>query len=167
MAEELRFSWSTPEEAKDVIKQLKLKKKELAAAKSAITKQIAEVRADHRSKVAQRGAKFQGGGGFGKFVRRVQTTSRDNERRGADRAIQALEAKKSAFDDDIRRADEAILTVERWLVENKSEAPAPKAPHGKQPDVVDQLERLAKLRDAGVLTAEEFDAKKRELLDRL
>lgn len=41
--------------------------------------------------------------------------------------------------------------------------PAPPA----QPDVVDQIRRLGELRDAGVVTDEEFDAKKAELLGRL
>jgi hypothetical protein len=36
-----------------------------------------------------------------------------------------------------------------------------------QPDVFDQLRKLAELRDAGIVTAEEFDAKKTELLSRL
>jgi uncharacterized membrane protein YdbT with pleckstrin-like domain len=35
------------------------------------------------------------------------------------------------------------------------------------PDVMDQLKKLAELRDAGVLTPEEFEAKKAELLRRL
>ena len=35
------------------------------------------------------------------------------------------------------------------------------------PDVINQLKRLGELRDAGVLTADEFDAKKAELLARL
>jgi hypothetical protein len=42
-------------------------------------------------------------------------------------------------------------------------APAPPA----APDVMDQLRRLGELRDAGVLTQQEFDAKKAELLARL
>lgn len=44
------------------------------------------------------------------------------------------------------------------------------AAHGPQqtpPDVVGQLQQLGQLRDAGVLTQEEFDAKKAELLGRL
>jgi type IV secretory pathway VirB10-like protein len=40
---------------------------------------------------------------------------------------------------------------------------APVAP----PDVFEQLRKLAELRDAGIVTAEEFDAKKAELLSRL
>ena len=35
------------------------------------------------------------------------------------------------------------------------------------PDVMDQLRKLGELRDAGILTAEEFEAKKAELLARM
>src|SRR5215212_1835974 len=42
-------------------------------------------------------------------------------------------------------------------------APAPPAP-AAQPDYTAELERLAKLRDDGVITPEDFDAKKRQLL---
>ena len=44
--------------------------------------------------------------------------------------------------------------------------PAPAAPHGAA-DVLEQIKRLAELRDAGVLTEEEFESKKVELLRRL
>lgn len=44
-------------------------------------------------------------------------------------------------------------------------ASAPSAP--AQPDVMSQLRQLGELRDAGVVTQEEFDAKKAELLSRL
>lgn len=166
---ESRFKWSTPAEAKAVIKELKLKRRELVAAKSAFSKQIAEIRAAYRSRVAQRGTKLRGMGGFGKFVRGIQTVGRDADRADTDKAIRPLEARIAAIDSDIRGLDAAVLQVEQWIVQNPAEAPpkrtvAPKA--GKEPDVVDQLERLGKLRDAGVLTAEEFEAKKRELLDR-
>jgi hypothetical protein len=36
-----------------------------------------------------------------------------------------------------------------------------------EPDLLEQLRRLGELRDSGVLTAEEFEGKKAELLDRL
>lgn len=35
------------------------------------------------------------------------------------------------------------------------------------PDIADQIKKLAELRDAGILTADEFDAKKAELLARM
>jgi membrane protease subunit (stomatin/prohibitin family) len=41
-------------------------------------------------------------------------------------------------------------------------AATPAAP--AEPDYVSELERLAQLRDQGVITAEDFDAKKRQLL---
>jgi hypothetical protein len=40
-------------------------------------------------------------------------------------------------------------------------APAPAAP---QPDAIEQLRELAKLRDDGILTEEEFAAEKRKIL---
>jgi hypothetical protein len=44
-------------------------------------------------------------------------------------------------------------------------APAPAAPAAPaQPDYVSELERLAQLRDQGVITPEDFDAKKSQLL---
>jgi uncharacterized membrane protein len=36
-----------------------------------------------------------------------------------------------------------------------------------RPDIFEDLQQLARLRDAGIITNEEFEAKKRELLDRL
>ena len=36
-----------------------------------------------------------------------------------------------------------------------------------QPDIADQIKKLADLRDAGILTEEEFATKKAELLDRM
>jgi hypothetical protein len=41
---------------------------------------------------------------------------------------------------------------------------APEPPAPAQPDYVAELERLAQLRDQGVITAEDFDAKKKQLL---
>lgn len=62
------------------------------------------------------------------------------------------------------QGDELARQV-RKLVEGQSAAPAPTAPVAQAPsDPIEQLKRLAELRDAGVLTDEEFNAKKAELL---
>lgn len=46
--------------------------------------------------------------------------------------------------------------------------PAPQRPaRSDRDDALDQLERLGRLRDSGVITSEEFEAKKAGLLDRL
>ena len=40
-------------------------------------------------------------------------------------------------------------------------------PNAPQPDIADQIEKLAQLRDKGILTEEEFQAKKTDLLSRM
>jgi len=54
--------------------------------------------------------------------------------------------------------------VEAYIAQRNAPQPAA-AP--AQPDVTDQLKKLGELRDAGVLTNEEFETKKAELLARL
>ena len=49
--------------------------------------------------------------------------------------------------------------------EEQYDEPAPAAPAAPaESDYVSELERLSQLRDQGVITAEDFDAKKRQLL---
>jgi hypothetical protein len=43
-------------------------------------------------------------------------------------------------------------------------APAPPQPAASQDDYIEELQKLAGLRDAGIITAEEFEAKKQQLL---
>lgn len=42
-----------------------------------------------------------------------------------------------------------------------------KAPESKTESITDQIKKLSELKEAGILTAEEFDSKKKELLERL
>jgi len=71
-------------------------------------------------------------------------------------------------------------TLESWVQQELVENKAAKVPlqdkgplfessdtAGEARDIPKQLERLAELRDAGVITAEDFDKKKRDLLDRM
>ncbi|TCO50744.1 PH domain-containing protein [Actinocrispum wychmicini] len=50
---------------------------------------------------------------------------------------------------------------------NPSTPPAVTAVHGSTGDVYEQLRKLGELHEAGVLTADEFNTKKQELLNRL
>ncbi len=50
--------------------------------------------------------------------------------------------------------------AERWSAEQPEQSPAQPA----QDDTVDQLQQLAQLKDQGILTQEEFDAKKKQIL---
>jgi hypothetical protein len=58
--------------------------------------------------------------------------------------------------------DQAVLTRET----DQAPPPAaqPYAPPEPEPSYLDELERLAELRDRGVITEEEFESKKKQLL---
>lgn len=45
--------------------------------------------------------------------------------------------------------------------------PASQQPEAKQPDIIEQIGRLGELLKAGIMTQEEFDTKKADLLSRL
>lgn len=51
--------------------------------------------------------------------------------------------------------------AQRWAAEEQAQAPAA-AP--AQDDTTAQLQQLAQLKDQGILTPEEFDAKKKQIL---
>lgn len=57
---------------------------------------------------------------------------------------------------------------ERWAAEDQAaseqQAPAAAAPASGGGDYTAELEKLAKLRDEGVISADDFDAKKKQLL---
>jgi hypothetical protein len=57
---------------------------------------------------------------------------------------------------------------ERWAAEDQGnyeqQAPPPPEAGGGQADYTAELERLAKLRDEGVISADDFEAKKKQLL---
>jgi hypothetical protein len=67
-------------------------------------------------------------------------------------APNALFVKSPTLDSDVARI--------RELVANHQQRPAT----GASPDPIDQLRRLAELRDKGIVTTAEFDAKKKQLL---
>jgi uncharacterized membrane protein YdbT with pleckstrin-like domain len=54
-----------------------------------------------------------------------------------------------------------------WSGGTGAQAPPPASPASPAPTLPEQLQQLADLRDRGVLTAEEFDAKKAQLLERM
>jgi hypothetical protein len=58
---------------------------------------------------------------------------------------------------------------QRWAAQEQApyeqqQAAPPAAPAAAEPDYTAELERLAKLRDEGVISAEDFEAKKKQLL---
>lgn len=62
------------------------------------------------------------------------------------------------FKKDIKKADRESRTVQPQVIVQQQQS---------QPDVLEQLERLARLKESGVLTEEEFNQKKVALLERI
>ena len=83
--------------------------------------------------------------------------SRGETALGADASAAALRSLLSAG-----RAGRRPLTPARSLVVSSKVAP-----HPAEPDVTEQIAKLAALRDQGALTEDEFAAKKAELLGRI
>ncbi len=56
--------------------------------------------------------------------------------------------------------------AQRWGAEGQAQQAqaAPIEPQATQDDQIAQLEKLGKLKDEGILTQEEFDAKKKQIL---
>ena len=69
---------------------------------------------------------------------------------------------------DLTAADQAAIEAEAVNASPQSPTPvqptSPAPSSGGAPDYIAELERLADLRDRGIITAEEFEAKKRQLL---
>jgi hypothetical protein len=78
-------------------------------------------------------------------------------------AMQDLGIKSIELDDN----DRAIITAEEGQAApaaQPAQAAPPVAPPEPEPSYLDELERLAGLRDKGIISEEEFEAKKKQLL---
>jgi hypothetical protein len=115
---ELRFSVRSVAEAKIAIKELKLKKKEYALVKREITQHQKQIRAEYTDSVRKRGSKFRGGGSIGRLVRTVQTINRDTARRNLAQELAPSEEQKNAVEAMINVIDQAIVQVEKFIIEN-------------------------------------------------
>lgn len=115
---ELHVSVRSVAEAKIAIKELKLKKKECALVKRKISQSQKQIRAEYTDSVRQRGSKFRGGGSIGRLVRTVQTINRDADRRTLAQELAPLEQQKNAVEVIINATDQAILQVEKFIIEN-------------------------------------------------
>jgi predicted Zn-dependent peptidase len=96
-----------------------------------------------------------GGGGGGLLAARAGMRMRSRQQYRTMARMQRRRsyiADKMGMREDFTRGDEP----------QQAQAAAP--PPAAQSDYTDELEKLAKLRDEGVVTAEEFEAKKKQLL---
>ena len=109
---------SSISEAKLALKDLKLKKKEYALLKRELNEKQKEIRASYTDEVRTRGSMLRGGGGLGKFVRFVQTASRDGKRSQLAVALAPLVQEKQSIESLIHAIDLASLQVESYILKN-------------------------------------------------
>ena len=107
-------------EAKLALKELKLKKKEYGLLKRAVTERQKEIRAGYTENVRTRGSMVRGGGGVGRFVRAIQTVSRDSKRAQLANNLAPLEQQKQQIETILRAIDAALLQVEAHLLKHDS-----------------------------------------------
>ena len=114
----VRVNASSTAEAKLALKELKLKKKEYALLKRELNLKQKEVRAAYTDEVRTRGSMLRGGGGLGKFVRLVQTVSRDGKRNQLAVALAPLEQEKQSIESIVNAIDSVMLQVETYILNN-------------------------------------------------
>jgi len=106
------------QEAKLALKELKLKKKELSLLKRQVTEQERAIRAGYTDAVRRRGSKIQGGGGIGRFIRMMQTASRDSARRNLAEQLAHYEQERRRIESMKSAIDQLILQVESIILRN-------------------------------------------------
>ncbi len=105
-------------EAKIALKQLRLRKREIGTAMKSIMEQQREIRAAYTDKVRHRGSKIRGGGGVGRFIRAVQTSSRDADRKNLAKNLAPYEERRTQLERMASVIDRAIIQIENYIAQN-------------------------------------------------
>jgi hypothetical protein len=77
------------------------------------------------------------------------------------RTMSRMQRRRSYVEDKLGAREDFSSPQDQAAAQAAEPAPAPVA---SQPDYVSELERLAQLRDQGIITDDDFEAKKKQLL---
>jgi len=113
----VKYSCATT--ADSAIKELRLLKRMLVVQKRDATNKAKEIRAGYTDHVRRRGSKLVGGGGFGRFIRAVQTASRDGDRRKLAESLAPIESAKQRIDRTVVEIDAKILEINHYIDSRK------------------------------------------------
>jgi hypothetical protein len=108
-------SYRNKAEAKLAIKELRLAKRELQLSKRELNQQQRAIRGQYTDEVRRRASLVRGGGGVGRFIRAVQTTSRIARRQQFADDIAPLERQKAQIDAMVAAIDQVILKVDVYI----------------------------------------------------
>lgn len=114
----IRLSLHSIPEAKLAVKQLKLRKQEIALEKKAVTAKMAEVRASRQIALGNRSSMVRGGGKLGSFVRTTQRFERDSERARHAATMAPMERQKAVIERRLLNVQAAITAAQEYILEN-------------------------------------------------
>lgn len=110
-------SFNSVPEAKSVIKQLKLKKKEYNFRKKEINQQQQKLRAEYTDWVRKQASKPRGRRGISGLMSTVQTANHDAQRKALAEALEPLEKEKQEIESAANEVEQNILQVESYILE--------------------------------------------------
>ena len=115
----VRVSAVDAAEAKLVVRELKMKKKDVQLQKKEISSEIAQMRAHHRASMAAATSPVRVGGTVGKMMRGMERVNKVTARNGLENRVVPLEQQKFQLDKNITAIDDCLLKLERFILENK------------------------------------------------
>jgi hypothetical protein len=180
---------SSIEDAKAQLAEIKVKKQELSLQKKNIVEQQRQLRAEYTDNVRDRSTAGKGVGALvskdiGKASKKVASIANSYDRKALANDLEPLEAQRVEVEAQIADLDRQKLLLDQWIAEQKaagktkskpdsepkakeeSVAPAvvPAAARSDSDARIAKLKELAELKEAGILTDEEFQTEKKRVL---
>jgi Short C-terminal domain len=161
------FDVHTAEEAKIAIEMARARKAEFQTAKRELRSDLADVREEWRSKTAGRiSTTGLGRGTGGRIMRGAIQANRRSERMSHANRVNAFSDRRQEYDAAIRALDRLIAELKPMAaLAGRSSASRATPTPAEDPTAV--LARLADMRDRGLISADDYEAKKRDILQRL
>jgi hypothetical protein len=114
----IRLQTNNTEETRFALKQLKLKKKELALRKRNIVSAQQAIRAQHTDSVRRRGPAARGSSFIAKWSRSSDTKGRAKDRERLAKDLEPLERERKTIENWLLQVEKLILDVETELQNN-------------------------------------------------
>lgn len=112
----IRASYDSVAEARMAIKELRFRKKEFSLKKRELSAAMKAIRAQYSAEIRNRGGMVRGGGKVGRFVRVVQSASRDSRRAKLAADLAPFEREKFRVEAIINAIDQAIFQIEGYVL---------------------------------------------------
>lgn len=161
---------TTPADAKIAIKLARLRKTEIAAEKRELAAELADVREEWRGRQAgRRSTTGLGRGTGGRMVRGAIQAKRRSEKMSHAEVVNEFSDRKQELDQALAYLDRVIVGLQRdWPAgEPTPRAARAPAPSSSTDDLMAILTQLGSMRDQGLITPEEYEAKRAEVIARI